>query len=389
MPFFTHVLPGNYDPKATKSPSVEAWFKLCCSYGDHQKRGVITLWKNVFSITSFAPFLWFILGPAFSGKSTVTTFLPRLFGHNRAVVRNATDLINPFVLRQICKCKLLLFPDLGANLFANNTVNTILKNLTGSDLISVQTKNVQGRQTTRFEDIITVTSNHDLEYVDDDGLMRRVVPVKLGTRVADPVDNFETLVLDNLPGLLNYVQSLPSCEKEPLEVLSRSKEGNIFNSFATIWLEPDETAVVPIQTLVQMFKIFAYSVDDEVAEMRLTPRRLKANILRGIEDVGIFKTEKIYQTNFRGLRRVRFKKRKDVPLTIPELSGSGEKVMRELFRAMENDLERYRFKRERKQAAFGVPPWYDQYDFWISLSDSKALLEASESGSTIDLPAGL
>lgn len=84
-----------------------------------------------------------------SGKFTVTNLITSIFGRELAMSLNSNDLVNQFVLETICKARVLIFPDLGAGLFSNETVNSIPP-LTGGDWITVQTKNVQNRFSTRF-----------------------------------------------------------------------------------------------------------------------------------------------------------------------------------------------------------------------------------------------
>ena len=81
----------------------------------------------------------------------------------------------------------------------------------------------------------------------------------MGTRVLQPVEDFENTVLNNLAGLFNYVKALPACSLQPREVLSKSKENNIYHSFALTRLQPDPECVIPILTLVQMFRIYSFT----------------------------------------------------------------------------------------------------------------------------------
>lgn len=139
---------------------------------------------------------YIILGPPKTGKSVILNVICTLFGDE--VLSTTTDAMssNPrFFTQQLVGKKLVLLPDARMKYILDSTID-LLKRITGGDLLSTEIKRSIIGQTIKGDFPVLITSQSDLNWVNDSGVLRRIIPIRMGNTI--PLDEVIVGLEENL-----------------------------------------------------------------------------------------------------------------------------------------------------------------------------------------------
>lgn len=114
------------------------------------------------------------------------------------VLSTTTDAMssNPrFFTQQLVGKKLVLLPDARMKYILDSTID-LLKRITGGDLLSTEIKRSIIGQTIKGDFPVLITSQSDLNWVNDSGVLRRIIPIRMGNTI--PLDEVIVGLEENL-----------------------------------------------------------------------------------------------------------------------------------------------------------------------------------------------
>lgn len=215
---FCWQLPYSYDLDATM-PTIKRW--LWAATGEDLE--VIKLLRAFMKISvantgGLQKFLE-LVGPGGTGKSTFVRLLVSLLGESNTVTTDLKNLeVNRFETAALYGKRLAVVNDSSRY---GGEVST-LKAITGGDPVRHEQKNRQQNNSFVFAGVVVIASNEPIQSTDySSGLARRRLPVTFNRKVTDEdkakwrdKGGIESAMQKELPGLLNWILSMPDSEVE-------------------------------------------------------------------------------------------------------------------------------------------------------------------------------
>lgn len=238
--YINRSLPYDYDPYATCEPIIN-WLYFT-QHGDKERVQLLRAWLRAVltSADDIQKFLE-VVGPGKSGKSSFANLCHALVGFENATVSTLERIEkNRFETAEMVDKKLILFNDVER--YGGNV--TMLKALTGTDLISSEHKYRQTKTDFKFDGLIVITANEQVQSTDpSSGLHRRRLTVPFDRPFTGSSKEQTTLIncgphgttgifTEHLPGLVNWL--LKMSEDEMREYLMEtSKKVPYFQKYNT------------------------------------------------------------------------------------------------------------------------------------------------------------
>ena len=228
--YINHSLPYEYDSSATCEPIVR-WLKFT-QHNDWERVQLLRAWLRAVltSSDSIQRFVE-IVGPGKSGKSTFANLCHALVGFDNAAVSTMERLEkNRFETSKLVNKKLLLFNDVER--YGGNV--SMLKALTGTDLINCEHKYKQTESTFKFDGLIIITANEQIQTTDpSSGLFRRRLTIPFDRPFTGNAKQQKVLIncdrhstsgefAPYMPGLVNWV--LQMSEEDMRSYLLQTQE---------------------------------------------------------------------------------------------------------------------------------------------------------------------
>jgi len=209
---FTWQLPYNYEPEA-KLDVINAWLME----STHNDKEVINVIRAFFKIAltggKVQKFLE-IIGAGGTGKSTLTRLLNMLVGDENCTTTDLKNLeLNRFESAKLFNKRLSIIND--SSRYGGEV--SVLKALTGGDLIRLERKNQQQENSFVYFGVVVIVANEAIQSTDySSGLARRRMPVIFNRRVTDEdkekwreLGGIEKAMQPEIPALLNWVLNMP------------------------------------------------------------------------------------------------------------------------------------------------------------------------------------
>ena len=228
--YINRSLPYEYDPNATCEPIIR-WLKWT-QHNDWERVQLLRAWMRAVLTSSdkIQRFLE-IVGPGKSGKSTFANLCHALVGFDNAAVSTMERLEkNRFETSKLVGKKLLLFNDVER--YGGNV--SMLKALTGGDLINSEHKYKQSEATFKFDGLIIITANEPIQTTDpSSGLFRRRLTIPFDRPFTGNAQQQKVLINCDrhlttgefskfMPGLVNWI--LQMSEEDMRSYLLQTKE---------------------------------------------------------------------------------------------------------------------------------------------------------------------
>ena len=166
-----------------------------------------------------------IVGGGGTGKSTFANLMFALIGAENVITMSLDQMSGQFAAAEIRGKSLIYCPDIDP--YAKSLAP--LKQLTGGDPLTAETKGVQKRQSFYSQAMLLVAGNSPIVGGSDDGLMRRLITVYFDNKVAEG-SRRDLISFDCgqargefaplIPALMNWVLAMP--EDDMVDLLSNS-----------------------------------------------------------------------------------------------------------------------------------------------------------------------
>ncbi len=212
---FTWQLPYDYEPEE-KIDIIHQWLKES-TYNDIE---VINTIRSFFKIAlaggNLQKFLE-VVGAGGTGKSTLTRLLNMLVGEDNCTTTDLKNLEeNRFESAKLFNKRLIIIND--SSRYGGEV--SVLKALTGGDLIRLEKKNQQQENSFVYFGVVMIVANEAIQSSDySSGLARRRMPIYFNKRVTDEdkekwsaLGGIEKAMQPEIPALLNWVLEMPDHE---------------------------------------------------------------------------------------------------------------------------------------------------------------------------------
>ncbi len=234
---FNWVLPYAYNPEA-KCPSILRYLATATGR-DKYLINFLLAWMRVLIAGDFTVQKYIeLVGGGGTGKSTFLELCTLIVGENNRVVTDLKSLEgNRFESANLQDKRLALITD--STRYGGEVA--ILKAITGGDVIRSEKKNKQAGQGFKFQGLVMIASNEQIQSSDyTSGLARRKIPVVFNARVTDKEKaRYKHGIIHQmkreLPGLLNILLNIELSEavnlvKSPEGTLAKIKIQNELNT---------------------------------------------------------------------------------------------------------------------------------------------------------------
>jgi len=212
---FTWQLPYCYKPKE-KIDIIYDWMKDS-TYNDEEVINTIrAFFRMALTGGSVQKFLE-VIGAGGTGKSTLTRLLNMLVGDENCTTTDLKNLEeNRFESAKLFNKRLTVINDS----FRYGGEVSVLKALTGGDLIRLERKNQQQENSFEYFGVVMIVANEAIQSSDySSGLARRRLPIHFNKRVTDEdkekwrrLGGIENAMQSEIPALLNWVLDMPDYE---------------------------------------------------------------------------------------------------------------------------------------------------------------------------------
>ncbi|MFK5894596.1 MAG: phage/plasmid primase, P4 family [Pseudomonadota bacterium] len=209
---FTWQLPFNYNEN-DKCPAIIEWLIAATNKDDDMLKTIQACFYLALTGTSDIQKFLEVVGAGGTGKSTLTRLFEALVGKENHVTTDLKNLENNrFESAIFYEKKLALIND--SSRYGGEV--SMLKAITGGDLIRFEQKNKQQGDSFKADCLIIIASNEAIQSTDySSGMTRRRVPIIFNHRVTDEEKEkwrerggLEHLMHQELSGLLNWVLEL-------------------------------------------------------------------------------------------------------------------------------------------------------------------------------------
>jgi len=212
---FTWQLPYDYEPEE-KIDIIYQWLKES-TYNDTEVINTIrAFFKIALSGGNLQKFLE-VVGAGGTGKSTLTRLLNMLVGEDNCTTTDLKNLEeNRFESAKLFNKRLIIIND--SSRYGGEV--SVLKALTGGDLIRLEKKNQQQENSFVYFGVVMIVANEAIQSSDySSGLARRRMPIYFNKRVTDEdkekwstLGGIEKAMQPEIPALLNWVLEMPDSD---------------------------------------------------------------------------------------------------------------------------------------------------------------------------------
>jgi putative DNA primase/helicase len=212
---FNWQLPYELDPNAVIN-IIDQWLKQATGHDKDKINIIRAFFKIVVTGGELQKFLE-VVGKGGTAKSTLVRLLIALIGESNAVSSDLEKLENNgFETAMLYGKKLVIISD--SSRYGREV--SVLKAITGGDPIRLEKKHQQQQNSFIFNGAVIIASNEPIQSSDyTSGLGRRRLPLKFDSKITDEdikkwesVGGIESQMKKELPGLLNWVLSMPDSE---------------------------------------------------------------------------------------------------------------------------------------------------------------------------------
>jgi len=212
---FTWQLPYSYESDA-KIDIIYNWLRDS-TYNDEEVISTVrAFFRMALTGGSVQKFLE-VIGAGGTGKSTLTRLLTMLVGDENCTTTDLKNLEeNRFESAKLFNKRLTVINDS----FRYGGDVSVLKALTGGDLIRLERKNKQQESDFEYFGVVMIVANEAIQSSDySSGLARRRLPIHFNKRVTDEdkdkwrkLGGIENAMKSEIPALLNWVLDMPEYE---------------------------------------------------------------------------------------------------------------------------------------------------------------------------------
>lgn len=216
--FLSSALPFSYDPKSECNSFKEYLNSFCMGYQDRVEFIRSFFYAVLHQDTSLQVFLY-LYGPGGSGKSTIANILAALVGYD-GVISTTLKALNTdqFEVLNLVGKKLVLISD--SEKYSSDLA--ILKAYTGGDSLRGRKMYTQGNINVNAEGLIVIVANNPFQTRDNsNAIKRRIRAFQTQTSYNNREPLFSNIngvwkgsLLPDLPGILNWILSLPKGSTE-------------------------------------------------------------------------------------------------------------------------------------------------------------------------------
>jgi putative DNA primase/helicase len=212
---FNWQLPYEFDSKANID-IIDQWLKQATGNDEDKINIIRAFFKIAVTGGELQKFLE-VVGQGGTGKSTLVRLLISLLGESNTVSSDLEKLENnSFETAMLYGKKLVIISD--PSRYGGSV--SVFKALTGGDPIRHEKKHRQQQNSFIFNGVVIIPSNEPIQSTDDtSGLGRRRLPLIFNIKITDKdiakwesVGGIESQMQKELPGLLNWVLSMPDSE---------------------------------------------------------------------------------------------------------------------------------------------------------------------------------